>query len=95
MPAGKTRRRTGKTATDSTLKVRIRGRDDAPLSMSELTQGLYQLAAKLEPHGRDYRAKRATLYLVLVDEHGDEVRFNASGEMSIFPYQSAADEHGL
>lgn len=88
-------RRSMNKKDDGTLKVRIRGRDDAPLSMPELTQGLYQLASKLEPYSRDYRAKRATLYLVLVDEHGDEVCLTASGEMSIFPYQSAADEHGL
>lgn len=84
-----------KKPADKTLKVRIRGRDDAPLSLSDFRQGLYQLAAKLEAYDQDYRAKRATLYLVLVDENGKEVRLNKSGEMSIVPYQSAADEHGL
>jgi hypothetical protein len=89
------RRRSTRKNDDGTLKVRFRGRDDAPLSIADLRQGLYQLASKLEPYGREYRAKRATLYLVLVDEHGDEVHLNNSGEMSIFPYQSAADEHGV
>ena len=40
-----------------------------------------------------YRAKWATLYLTLVDENGQEVRINEEGEWTIFPYQSAADEH--
>jgi len=91
-----TRRRTGtKPPQDATLKVRIRGRDDAPLSIAELRQGLYQLAQKLERYDGEYRAKRSTLYLVLVDDKGQEVRINDSGEMSIFPYSSAADEHGI
>lgn len=94
MPARPPRRSTRKK-DDATLKVRIRGRDDAPLSIAELRQGLYQLANKLERYDGEYRAKRATLYLVMVDDKGQEVRINDSGEMSIFPYSSAADEHGV
>ena len=78
---------------DATLKVRIRGRDDAPLSMPDLKQGLYELARRLEEHGA-YRARRATLYLNIVDDKGQDVRLTPSGEMSIFAYPCAADEHG-
>ena len=86
--------RAGRNTKDSVLKVRIRGRDDAPLSMLDLKQGLYELARKLESYG-DYRARRATLYLNIVDDKGQDVRLNKSGELNIFPYPCAADEHGV
>src|SRR6266581_2220954 len=75
----------------SGLKISIRGKDDAPLSMQDLRQGLYELAHRLEPYAHEYRAKRATLYLTIVDGNGVEVRINKTGEMTIYPYQSAAD----
>lgn len=78
---------------ESALRIRLRGKDGAPLSMPELQQCLYDIALKLKPHG-DYRAKWATLYLTLVDENGEEVIIDPKGEWTIYPYQSAADEHG-
>jgi hypothetical protein len=75
------------------LKVKLRGRDGVPLSMTELQQALYELARKLKPHG-DLRAKWATVYLTLVDENGEEVAIDAKSEWTIYPYKSAADEHG-
>lgn len=81
--------------TDSTaLKIKLRGKDGAPLSMQELQQGLYDIARKLKPC-RDYRAKWATLYLTMVDEHGEEVVLDPAGEWTLYPYESAADEHGV
>ena len=76
------------------MKIKLRGKDGAPLSMQELQQGLYDIARKLKPHG-DLRAKWATLYLTLVDENGEEVVIDPKGEWSIYPYQSGADEHGV
>jgi hypothetical protein len=72
------------------LKVRIRGRDDVPLRMSDFKQGLFELARRLEPYGQ-YRIKSASLYLTVVDEHGDEVSLARTGQWSIFPYECAAD----
>lgn len=90
------RRRTAKKPTvkkvQAGLKVRFRGRDDAPLSIAQLQQGIYELAMKLGPYGTDYRVKRATLYLTIIDRNGEEVSLAVSGEWSIWPYRSAADE---
>jgi hypothetical protein len=30
----------------------------------------------------------------MVDENGQEVRINRKGEWTLYPYKSAADEHG-
>ena len=80
----------GKKFTARKLRVRIRGRDDAPLSMTDMRQGLFELARRLDEHS-DYRIKAASLYLTVVDAHGDEVTVSKSGEWSIFPYECAAD----
>lgn len=79
---------------DGAFKIKIRGRDDAPLSMWDLREGLMEAARRLEPYDGRYRAKWATLYLTLVDEHGQAVQIDASREWTIYPYKSAADEHG-
>jgi len=80
----------GKRFTARKLRVRIRGRDDAPLSMTDMRQGLFELARRLDEYN-DYRIKAASLYLTVVDAHGDEVTISRSGEWSIFPYECAAD----
>lgn len=79
---------------NTSLKIRLRGKDGAPLSMQELQQGLYDIARTLKPHG-DCRAKWATLYLTLVDENGEEVVIDSKREWTLYPYESAADEHGV
>lgn len=53
-----------------------------------------EAARRLEPYDGRYRAKWATLYLTLVDEDGQAVQIDASREWTIYPYKSAADEHG-
>ena len=80
----------GKRFTARKLRVRIRGRDDAPLSIIDMRQGLFELARRLGEYS-DYRIKAASLYLTVVDAHGDEVTISKSGEWSIFPYECAAD----
>ena len=72
-------------------KIHIRGRDDAPLSLSEFQQGLYELAQRLDRYS-DYRIKRATLYLTMVDQNGETVTISPTGEASLFPYRAAADD---
>jgi hypothetical protein len=73
-------------------KIKLRGKDDAPLSMQDLRQGFYDIARELEPFAA-YRAKWVTVYLTLVDEDGREVLLNKQGEWTIYPYKSAADEN--
>lgn len=79
---------------NSSFKIKLRGKDNAPLSMPELRQGFYEIARKLGRYA-DCRAKWVTVYLTLVDEDGREVRINKQGEWTIYPYNSAADEEGL
>lgn len=81
--------------SDSTaFRVKIRGKDNAPLSMTDLQQGLYETARKLKAYEDSHRIKWATLFLTVIDENGNEVRLNDKGEWVIYPYKSAADEHG-
>lgn len=90
-----TRKTPQKEKPESTaLRIRLRGKDGAPLSMIELQQGLYDIARKLKPYA-DCRAKWATLYLTMVDENGEEIVIDAKGEWTIYPYKSAADEKGV
>lgn len=75
------------------FKIRLRGKDGAPLSMQEIRDGLFEAARKLAPLESTHRAKWATLYLTMVDEDGKEVLPDPSGEWEIFPYRCAADEY--
>jgi hypothetical protein len=77
---------------DGLLKIRLRGKDGAALSMKELQQGLFEAAKKLIAH--PCRAKSATIYLMLVDGNGEPAQIEGKGEWTIYPYASAADEHG-
>ncbi len=75
------------------FKIKLRGKDGAPLSMAELRQGLFDIAHRLAPFD-GYRFKWVTVYLTMIDENGQEVRINRKGEWTLYPYKSAADEHG-
>jgi hypothetical protein len=94
---GKTKRsigkRTNSTSTDNgALKIKMRGKDGAPLSMQELRDGLYEAAHRLKAFEGSHRIKWATLYLQLIDEDGNEVVPPGGGEWEIYPYKCAADE---
>jgi hypothetical protein len=39
--------------------------------------------------------KTATLYLIMIDEHGNALRLYDENEHTIYPYKSLAEEHGL
>lgn len=97
---GKIRKKTVRTSNQppsggaEPLKIKLRGKDNAPLSMKELQQGLYEAARQLNEHAAQHRAKWSTLYVSLVDEDGNEVQFNAKNELVIYPYKCAADEYG-
>lgn len=88
-------RKTGSKGRDYAFKIKLRGKDDAPLSIQELRQGLFDAARKLEPYAKDYRAKWVSLYLTVVDQNGQPVRIDPRGEWTLFPYQSAADERDV
>lgn len=80
---------------NSALKIRLRGKDDAALSMPELRDCLLEAARKLKLYEHSYRAKFATIYLTMIDEDGNAVRINAGNELVIRPYLTAADERGV
>lgn len=86
--------RAGKDDT-SALKIKLRGKDNAPLSLPEFGDGLLDIIRALKQYEKDYRVKFATLYLTMVDADGQPVRINKSNELTIYPYRSAADDHGL
>ncbi len=87
------RKRSNKEVPISSFKIKLRGRDGAPLSMDELQQGLYDIGRKLKPF-ENIRAKWVTLYLTAVNEDGAETVLDPAGEWVVYPYKSAADEHG-
>ena len=98
-PYGKIKRTRAKSprtpkGDNTAFRIKLRGKDNAPLPVEELKQGLYDAARWLLENAQPYRAKWATIYLSMVDEDGNEVRLNDEGEHVIYPYKSAADEFG-
>lgn len=73
----------------------MRGRDNAPLSIQEWRDALFEAARQIAQYEPDYRIKSADIYLRMVDENGTEVRINAKNEITIYPYKAAADEHDI
>jgi len=63
--------------------------------MSEMRDLLYDLMRRLLSNAATHRIKRATLYLTVVDQDGNEVLLDPTGEWEISLYDSAADEHGI
>lgn len=89
-----TKPRAGKD-DNSALKIKLRGKDNLPLSMPEFDDGLREIIRSLKQYEKEYRVKSATLYLTMVDDDGGPVRINQANELTIYPYRSAADDHGL
>lgn len=90
---GKTRK-SASAGDSAAFKIKLRGKDNAPLSMREIREGLYEAARRLDAYDGTHRAKWVTLYLTMIDEDGKEVLPDRSGEWTIRPYKSAADEFG-
>lgn len=88
------KRRPPSSQPSDALKIRLCGKDDAPLSMKQLRDGLYQAARELLPYDGSYRAKSVTLYLTVINEDGQPVKLNRNGEIKIYPYKCAADDFG-
>jgi hypothetical protein len=98
-PYGKIKRKTVKLPKPpkdgiESFKIKLRGKDNTPLSMKELQQGLYEAARQLKAYGPQHRVKWATLYLSVINEDGSEIQLNAKNELVIYPYKCAADEYG-
>lgn len=74
---------------NTSFKIKLQGKDNAPLSMQELWQGLYDIARKMDQYA-DYRAKWISVYFTLVDEDGNEVRINKKGEWTPYHYRPAS-----
>jgi hypothetical protein len=97
-PYGKTPKRTAtrsksrKSTTVAATIYDIRSEDGSPLSMPDARQGYYQLAKTTEQHPT-VRAKSIKVYVYYVDEKDRPVRLEKD-EYDIYPYRSAADEHG-
>lgn len=76
------------------FKIKLRGKDSAPLSMPEVQQGLLEIVRALKPHG-SMRVKWITVFMTVIDEDGKEVWLDPGGELEIRPYKSAAEEFGV
>jgi hypothetical protein len=97
-PYGKIKRRVKRAPKEpkpagEPFRIKLRGKDGAPLSMREVQQGMLEAIRKLRRH-ENLRAKWVTLYLTLIDEDGKEIILDPKGEWELHPYKSAADEHG-
>ena len=79
----------------SALKIKLLGRENPALSMQQVAEGLLDTARLLKQHENGYRVKTATLYVTMVDENGNAVRLNDKNELTLYPYNSHADEHGI
>src|SRR5262245_2382392 len=84
-PYGRTRKPTSKAPKNAAkgkkepFKIKLRGRDGKPLSMSDLRDSVFEALHRLKPFADSHRAKWATLYLTVVDENGKEVHLDPSG----------------
>jgi hypothetical protein len=98
-PAGASRRSPRKPsaakAPSTALRIKLRGKDGAPLSIAEVQQGLMEAARELRQYDGLYRAKWASVFLTLIDDNGNEVVVIAGGEITLHPYKSAAEEFGI
>jgi hypothetical protein len=77
------------------LRIKLRGRDNAPLAMNEWRETLLEAARILSEYELGYRIKSADIYIRMVDQNGTQVRINDKNELTIYSYKAAADEHGL
>lgn len=79
----------------STLKIKLRGQDNVPLTMQDMCEATFEALRNLKQYEDGYRIKSAAIYLTMIDENGRTVRFNDANELVITAYKAAAEEHGL
>jgi hypothetical protein len=98
-PYGKKPRRTGNRTSNrsggnsAASKYKVRGKDDAWLSVPEAQQCIMDIVRDL---GRflDHRVEKADLYIRIANQDGKQILIDPSGEKILYPYKSAADEFG-
>lgn len=78
------------SANPGSLKIRLSGRDDAPLSIEELKDTLYEAVRLLLPYTKTHRIKRAALYLTTIDQHGTASPLMLEQTLTLRPYDCAA-----
>lgn len=59
--------------------------------MREMKDGLYQIIRLLLSKNKTHRIRRATLYLTVVNEQGDPSAITFENEITMHPYDCAAD----
>lgn len=79
----------------SAFKIKLRGRDDLPVTVREWREVLLEAAYAMKEYETEIRIKSADIYLKVVDEAGRPVRINESNELTIYSYRAAADEHNV
>lgn len=60
--------------------------------MTQVRDGLYEVIRLLLKHKKGYRIQRTALYLTVIDEVGKPARISFDDEMTIYPYNCAADD---
>lgn len=89
------RKHTPEVTETAALRIKLKGRDNAPLTMSEWRETLLQAARELLQYETGYRIKSADIYIRMIDENGTQVRINEKNELTLYSYKAAADEHGI
>lgn len=77
------------------FKIKLRGRDGAPLTMQEMRDGLYEAARKLQRYEETHRAQWVTVYLTLIDGNGEPALPDRRGEWVIQTYKCAAETYEI
>jgi hypothetical protein len=88
-------KRTPETSEIAALRIKLKGRDNAPMTMSEWRETVLQAVRELLKYETGYRIKSADIYIRVIDENGTQVRINEKNELTLYSYKAAADEHGI
>lgn len=71
--------------------IRMSGKDDAPLTIEQFKDTLFDTARLLLPYHLTHRIKRAALYLTIVDMDGSPSSMTFDQDITIRPYECAAE----
>jgi hypothetical protein len=86
----------GKPDTSGGIKIKLRGRPEhgGLLSTDEIRQQIVDLAQKVGEYPAGTHFKWATFYMTPVDEGGNRIPHEGPRNITMTPYESAADELG-
>ena len=73
------------------MTIRMSGKDDAPLTIEQFKDTLYDAARMLLPYNATHRIKRAALYITTVDMDGSLSSVTFDHDITIRPYECAAE----